>query len=110
VHLRTIRYAPEQASGDRGLYAEPNEQAARDLGIQHIVLPKPGYRSKKRKENESQEWFVLGRRWHAGVEGRISVLQRAHGLARCRDRGWQGFQCWVGWGIIAGNLAVMGRA
>lgn len=109
AHLRTFGHAPEQASGDRGLYSEPNEQAARDLGIQHVVLPKPGYRSKKRKEHESQAWFVLGRRWHAGVEGRISVLQRAHGLARCRDRGWQSFQCWVGWGIIAGNLAVMGR-
>jgi transposase, IS5 family len=110
AHLRTFGHPPEQASGDRGLYSELNEQAARDLGIQHVVLPKRGYRSKKRKEHESQDWFMLGRRWHAGVEGRISVLQRAHGLARCRDRGWQGFQCWVGWCIIAGNLAVMGRA
>jgi IS5 family transposase len=110
AHLRTFGHAPEQASGDRGLYSEPNEQTARKLGIGHVILPKPGYRSKKRKEHESQEWFVLGRRWHAGVEGRISVLQRAHGLERCRDHGWQGFQCWVGWGIIAGNLAVMGRA
>jgi hypothetical protein len=52
----------------------------------------------------------MGRRWHAGVEGRSSVLQRAHGLERCRDHVIKGFQCWVGWGILAGNLAVMGRA
>ncbi len=109
AHQRTFGYAPQQASGDRGLYSEPNEQIAKDLGVVEIILPKPGYRSKKRKEHESQEWFVLGRRWHAGVEGRISVLKRAHGLERCRDHGWIGFQGWVGWGIIAGNLAVMGR-
>jgi IS5 family transposase len=110
AHIRVFGQAPEQASGDRGLYSEPNEQTASNLGVMQVILPKPGYRSKKRKEHESQEWFVLGRRWHAGVEGRISVLQRAHGLERCRDHGWQGFRCWVGWGIIAGNLAVMGRA
>jgi IS5 family transposase len=110
AHVQTFGQAPEQASGDRGLYSEPNELAARDLGVKHVILPKPGYHSKKRKEYESQDWFVLGRRWHAGVEGRISVLKRAHGLERCRDHGWQGFRCWVGWGIIAGNLAVMGRA
>jgi len=54
--------------------------------------------------------FLLGRCWHAGVEGRISVLQRAHGLRRCLDHGSSGFERWVGWGIIAGNLKVMGRA
>jgi IS5 family transposase len=109
THLRTFGHAPEQASADRGLYSEPNEQTARDLGVTHVILPKPGYRSKQRKEHESQEWFVLGRRWHAGVEGRISVLKRAHGLRRCLEHGLDGFNRWLGWGIIAGNLAVMGR-
>lgn len=110
AHVQTFGKAPEQASGDRGLYSEPNEQTAKDLSVQQVILPKPGYRSKKRKEHESQDWFVAGRHWHAGVEGRISVLRRAHGLERCRNHGWDGFQSWVGWGIIAGNLAVMGRA
>lgn len=52
---------------------------------------------------------MKGRKWHAGVEGRISVLKRAHGLGRCLAHGFSGFQGWVGWGVIAGNLAVMGR-
>jgi len=110
AHLRTFGHAPEQASGDRGLYSGLNEQTAKDLGVRYVILPKSGYRSKQRKVDESQEWFVLGRRWHAGVEGRISVLKRAHGLGRCQDHGLKGFKCWVGWGIISGNLAVMGRA
>lgn len=33
----------------------------------------------------------------------------AHNLGRCLAHGLQGFHCWVGWGVIAGNLAVLGR-
>ncbi len=49
-----------------------------------------------------------GRRFHAGVEGQISVIKRKYGLRR-RNRGSAGFERWVGWGIIANNLTMMGR-
>ena len=109
AHLATFKEAPHPASADRGLYSEPNETLAHDLGVPHVILPKPGYRSKQRVKHEHTAWFVKGRKWHAGVEGRIRVLKRAHGLGSCLAHGFQGFQCWVGWGVIAGNLAVMGR-
>jgi Transposase DDE domain len=41
---------------------------------------------------------------HTGCEGRISVLKRHRGLNRCRYRGFEGMQRWVGLGVIAGNL------
>jgi IS5 family transposase len=110
AHLRTFGHPPEQASADRGLYSRNNEKLATNLGVEKTVLPKPGYQSEKRKQKESQEWFVAGRKWHAGVEGRISVLKRAHGFERCLDRGEAGFQRWVGWSVITANLAVIGRA
>lgn len=110
AHVDNFGHPPEQASADRGLFSAPNEKFAKDLGVQHVVLPKRGYKSKQRREHESQEWFVEGRKWHAGVEGRISVLKRAHGLGRCLNHGLSGFKRWIGWGVIAGNLAVMGRA
>ena len=109
AHLKTFHQPPHQASGDRGLYSEPNEQLAHNLGVKKIILPKRGYRSKARLKHEHKAWFVKGRHWHAGVEGRISVLKRAHDLGRCLAHGLNGFQCWVAWGIIAGNLAVLGR-
>jgi transposase, IS5 family len=109
AHLKTFHHPPHQASGDRGLYSEPNEQLARDLGVKKVILPQRGHRSKVRLKHEHKAWFVKGRHWHAGVEGRISVLKRAHDLGRCLAHGLTGFQCWVGWGIIAGNLAVLGR-
>jgi transposase, IS5 family len=109
AHLKTFHQPPQQASADRGLYSEPNEQLAHDLGVKKVILPQPGYRSKARLKHERKAWFVKGRHWHAGVEGRISVLKRAHDLGRCLAHGLKGFQCWIGWGVIAGNLAVLGR-
>jgi IS5 family transposase len=108
-HDRTFGHPPHQASGDRGVHSAPNERIATATGVKRVILPQSGHRSKARQRHERSRWFVQGRHWHAGVEGRISVLKRAHGLRRCLDHGWNGFKRWVGWGIIAGNLAVMGR-
>ena len=109
AHIKTFQHPPVQASADRGLSSDPNEKLAHGLGVRYVVIPKRGYRSKARLKHEHKPWFVKGRHWHAGVEGRISVLKRAHGLGRCLNHGETGFQCWVGWGVIAGNLAVLGR-
>ena len=109
AHLKTFHQPPHQASGDRGLFSEENEQLAHDLGVKRVILPKRGYRSKARLKLEHKPWFVKGRHWHAGVEGRISVLKRAHTLGRCLAHGLTGFHSWIGWGVIAGNLAVLGR-
>jgi transposase, IS5 family len=109
AHLKTFHQPPDQASGDRGLFSEPNEQLAHNLGVKKVILPQRGHRSKARLKHEHKKWFVKGRHWHAGIEGRISVLKRAHNFGRCLAHGLNGFCCWVGWGVIAGNLAVLGR-
>ena len=46
----------------------------------------------------------------AGIEGRIHVLQRDYGLARCRDHGAVGMGRWVGWGVVVHNLAQIARS
>ena len=48
-------------------------------------------------------------KWRTGCEGRISVVKRRHGLARCRYHGLQGMRRWVGLGVIADNLINIGR-
>jgi transposase, IS5 family len=108
-HIEQFGHPPWQASGDRGVHSPDNETVAEKLGVKRVVLPKPGYKSKKRREHEKQRWFRRGRRFHAGVEGRISVTSRKHGLDRCRNRGRIGFEQWVGWGVIANNLTAFGR-
>jgi transposase, IS5 family len=108
-HVEIFGKPPDQSSADRGVHSQSNEEFAKDLGVKRVVLPKSGYKSKAQREHEKQAWFKRGRRWHNGVEGRISVLKRGHGLDRCLDHGSPGFERWVGWGVIGGNLAVIGR-
>jgi IS5 family transposase len=107
-HLAHFQKPPCQASGDRGLYSPDNEAYAQRKGVKRIILPKPGYKENTRRQLEQQPWFKRGRRFHAGIEGRISVLKRKHQLDRCLDRGDDSFDKWVGWGVIANNLTRMG--
>jgi IS5 family transposase len=108
-HADLFGKPPTQASADRGVYSTTNEQDAVDRSIKRVVLPKSGYKSEKRKQHEKQGWFRRGRHWHNGVEGRISVLKRCFGLARCLDHGEAGFKSCVGWAVIANNLTSIAR-
>ena len=108
-HVQQFGQPPWQASADRGVHSADNEAFAAKLGVKRVILPKPGRKSETRRKYERQRWFWRGRRFHAGVEGRISVVKRKHGLDRCRNHGQVGFERWVGWGIIANNLVAMGR-
>jgi IS5 family transposase len=73
------------------------------------VLPGDGKGSPQRREHERQRWFRRGFRFRAGIEGRISVLRRGYGLARCPDHGLDGMGRYVGWGIITANLVKIAR-
>jgi IS5 family transposase len=108
-HTEQFGHPPWQASADRGVYSPDNEARAAELKVQRIILPQPGRKSEPRKRHERQRWFRRGRRYHAGVEGRISVLERKHGFQHCRNRGEKGFACWVGWAVIANNLTKLGQ-
>jgi IS5 family transposase len=108
-HVQLFGQPPKQVSADRGVHSTENEAFATKLGVKRVVLPKPGRKSETRRQHERQRWFWRGRRFHAGVEGRISVIKRKYGLDRCRNHGQDGFERWVGWGVIANNLTVMGK-
>lgn len=108
-HIERFGKAPWQASADRGVHSSYNEYQAQQRGVQHVILPRPGKKTEARLQHERQAWFKRGRKWHNGVEGRISVLKRCHELNRCRDHGQEGFEKWVAWGVIAANLRTIGR-
>ncbi|NCF69716.1 MAG: ISNCY family transposase [Chloroflexi bacterium] len=108
-HVQLFGRPPQQTSADRGVHSADNEAYAVELGVKRVILPKSGRKSEKRRQHERQRWFRRGRRFHAGVEGRISVIKRKHGLDRCRNRGQDGFERWVGWGVIANNLTAMAK-
>jgi transposase, IS5 family len=109
-HIEQFGHPPELLTGDRGLHSAANERYARSHGVKEVVLPKPGKKSAKRTAYEQQAWFLAGRNWRAGIEGRISGLKRQHGLDRCGYHGDEGMERWVGLGLIAHDLRVIGQA
>lgn len=62
------------------------------------------------REVAKKRWFRNAQKWRTGSEGRISLLKRRHGLNRCRYKGTQGMQRWVGLGVIGDNLINIGHA
>ena len=108
-HRERFGHAPKLLAVDRGVYSPENEALARKMRIQHIVLPKPGHRDKRRKRREKQAWFKKGQRSRNGIEGRISVVKRTMQLSRCPCHGWERFEQWIGWGVLAANLVTMAR-
>jgi transposase, IS5 family len=109
-HRRVFKKPPRLLAGDRGVHSPSNEQYAKAVGIEQVVLPKPGAKSAKRIAYEQQRWFRRGHDWRAGIEGRISGLKRRHKLRRCLNHGEQGMERWVGWGVITHDLRQIAQA
>jgi IS5 family transposase len=109
-HLRLFGGPPRLVAADRGVYSSANEEAAREMGVKRVALPKKGAKDTQRQRHEQQGWFRRARRFRAGVEGRISVMKRRGYLGRCRDKGEEGFGRWVGWGVLTSNLHAIARA
>lgn len=110
THTDTFGHPPELAAGDRGFSSAANERAATARGVRRVILPQLGPRSPARRAYEQQRWFRRGQRWRVGCEGRMSVLKRRHGLQRCLYHGHEGMARWVGLGVIASNLLVIGTS
>ncbi len=108
-HRRRFGRAPHLAAADAGFFSQRNEKEIREMGVERVAIPNRSTRSKERRKFQKQRWFRAGQRWRTGSEGRISVLKRRHGLDRCRYRGFEGIQRWVGLGVIADNLINLGR-
>jgi IS5 family transposase len=101
---------PWLVAADRGVFSPHNETRAKDAGVKRVAIPATGRaNSLERAHTERQRWFRRGFRFRAGIEGRISVLQPAYGLDRCRDHGEAGMDRWIGWGIITANLERIAR-
>ena len=59
--------------------------------------------------DRSKDGSRRGQKWRTGVEGRISVLKRRHGLNRSRYRGLDRMRRWVGLGVTADKLINIGN-
>jgi len=109
-HQQIFGGPPHLATADAAFSSAANEQTATARGVRRVALPRRGRLSAARRAHQTQRWFRRAMRWRTGCEGRISALKRRHGLSRCRYRGPQGMERWVGLGVIANNLLALARA
>lgn len=107
AHKRLFARPPRLLAADRGFWSKANKQAAEDAGVKRVCIPALGKLSAEQRAEQHQRWFRRGQRVRAGCEGRISVMKRRDGLTRCRYRGFNGMQRWVGSGVISNNLWVL---
>ncbi len=109
AHEHVLGRVPHLATADAGYYSQAQEQAVEEKGVKWVAVPNRNTKSAERKKKEHRRWFKKAQRWRTGCEGRISVLKRRHGLARCRYRAAEGMKRWVGLGVMADTLISMGN-
>jgi len=107
-HQRRFGRLPRVVAADAAFYSQANEKKVKEMGVSWIAVPNRSTHSEERRRLEKRRWFRAAQKWRTGSEGRISVLKRRHGLNRCRYRGLQGMERWVGLGVIADNLIHIG--
>jgi hypothetical protein len=96
-----------RVSFDKGFTREIDRQLL-ELFVPVVVMPKRGKKNAVETERESDKKFVQLRRAHSAVESAIASLEH-HGLNRCLDLGLDGYRRYVGYGVLAYNLHVIGR-
>jgi IS5 family transposase len=109
-HQALLARTPRLVAADAAFYSAKNESAAKAKGVKCVCIPNRSTKSLERKREQKKRWFRDGQKWRTGCEGRIGVVKRRHGLARCRYKGFVGMNRWVGLGVIADNVVNIGRA
>jgi IS5 family transposase len=105
---RRFGRVPRLVAADAGFYSQANEKKVQEMGVSWVAVPNRSTHSEERRELQKRRWFRAAQKWRTGSEGRISVLKRRHGLNRCRYRGLNGMERWVGLGVTADNLIHIG--
>jgi hypothetical protein len=104
------RYAEEQIASmsfDKGFTRKADRELL-ELFIPRVIMPKRGRKNAEEAEAESAKKFVALRKAHSAVESAINALEH-HGLNRCLDVGLEGYTRYIGYGVLAYNLHVIGR-
>lgn len=108
-HRERLGQIPDLVAADAAFHSPSQKAAVEEMGVKHISVPNRSTKNAAIRRIQKTRWFRKGQKWRTGCEGRISILKRRHGLNRCRYRGQDGMNRWVGFGVIADNLINMGR-
>ncbi len=94
-------------SFDKGYYHKDNKWL---LGteVEQVVMPKKGKRTKQETGEETAKPFKKLKNKHSAVESNINELEHSS-LDKCPDKGFHGFERYVGMGVVAYNLQRIGK-
>jgi hypothetical protein len=95
-------------SFDKGFYSKDNIEELEKVDFELCTLPKRGRHTQADKEREGTTEFRKRRNAHSAIESNINMLEH-HGLGKCRDKGYKGFERCVGLSILAYNLHRIGN-
>jgi hypothetical protein len=104
------RYGEDQIASmsfDKG-FTRRDDRELLELFIAQVIMPKRRRKNAEEAEAESAKKFVALRKAHSAVEIAINALEH-HGLNRCLDVGLDGYTRYIGYGVMAYNLHVIGR-
>jgi len=105
-NIKALAPAGATLTADTGFFSADNEKDGQRKG-NRVFLKKKGKRSAERFAFEHSRPFRKAYRFRAGIEGRICVLERRHGLMHCRDTSAEAIPRWVGWTVVSHNLQKM---
>src|SRR5262249_49363968 len=83
-HRKTFGRVPQMVATDAGFFSSENDRQAKELGVNRVADPNRKGRDESRFKEEKQRWIRREQRWRGGGKGRISGLQRRHGVGRGR--------------------------
>jgi hypothetical protein len=94
-------------SFDKGFSSKANKERLQDVAGR-VIMPKKGKCNAAEAAEEHQADYIKLRHAHSAVESNINSLEH-HGLDRCPDKGFHGYQRYTGLGVIAYNLHQIGK-
>ncbi|MCW8808853.1 MAG: ISNCY family transposase [Rhodanobacter sp.] len=109
AHEKTFGALPSRLAADKGFYENMNGVRDLEKKIPTVAIAKKGNRTEQETEREHSPEFRAGQRFRAGVEGTISFLKRALGMARILRKGWEHFLAEIGAAVFAHNLLILAR-
>lgn len=96
---------PRDFSSDGGFASGANLDYAREKGIENIVFTKT--RGKLQNEVSSKKMETMLKKWRSGIEANISNFKRGLNARRSTWKGYESFQSFVLWSVIAYNLKLL---
>jgi len=100
------KYKIDSWSFDKGYFSKENKAHLLTL-VPNLVMSKKGKLSIAEKEEEHKSLFKKLRNKHSAVESNINALENK-GLDICPDKGYEHFKRYIGMGVCAYNLHLIG--